>query len=190
MKRLASGEKIRNNIDLRVMVTEDSTSNVSVIESSEEALAIFTEWRDFTAEVERELGLSPYKRQQPNAKTILQSGIHEHKEYRLQRGITLTFWDVFTFANTRVSDDYELQTREETVFCPHPFKDFGVLWNGDVTLCCLDYDGQLKVGNVQDDSIETIMQGEAAKNIRASMLGRSALPPVCQTCQARPVKRE
>lgn len=190
MKRLANGEKIRNEIDLRVMVTRDTTSNVSIIESSEDALAILTEWSDFTAEVERELGLPPFKRQEPNADALLRRGRHALKKYRLQRGIVLTFWDAFTFANTRVSNDYDLQTTEETVFCPHPFKDFGVLWNGDVTLCCMDYDGQLKVGNIRDASIESVMQGEAAKNLRASMLGRRPLPPVCRTCQARPVKRE
>ena len=190
MKRLANGKNIRNEIQLRVMITKDTASNVSIIESSEQALALLTEWSDFTAEVERELGLPPFKRRQPNVDVLLRRGRQALKKYRLQRGIVLTFWDAFTFANTRVSDNYDLQTREETVFCPHPFKDFGVLWNGDVTLCCMDYDGQLKVGNIKDDSIETVMQSEAARNLRASMLGRRPLPPVCRTCQARPVKRE
>lgn len=31
---------------------------------------------------------------------------------------------------------------------------------------------------------------EAAKKLRASMLGHYPLPSVCQTCQAKPVKRE
>ena len=190
MKRLVNGENIRSEINLRVMVTKDTKANVNIIESSEEALAILTEWVDFTAEVERELGLSPFKRQEPNTDTLLQQGPHEFKKYRLQRGIVITFWEAFTFANTRVGNDYDLQTREETVFCPHPFQDFGVLWNGDVTLCCMDYDAQLKVGNVLDTSIETVMQSKAAQDLRSSMLGHRPLPSVCQTCQSRPVKRE
>ena len=190
MKRLVNGENIRSEINLRVMVTKDTKANVNIIESSEEALAILTEWVDFTAEVELELGLSPFKRQEANTDTLLQQGPHEFKKYRLQRGIVITFWEAFTFANTRVGNDYDLQTREETVFCPHPFQDFGVLWNGDVTLCCMDYDAQLKVGNVLDTSIETVLQSKAAQDLRSSMLGHRPLASVCQTCQARPVRRE
>ena len=190
MKRLAKGEIIRNEIDLRIMVTKDTASNVSIIKSSEEARAIFTEWRDFTAEVERELGMPAFKRQDPDDDDLLPENQHSFTKYRLQKGIVLTFWKAFTFANSRVSDDYDLQAMEETIYCTRPFKDFGVLWNGDVTLCCMDYDGQLKVGNIQEESIESVMQGEAANNLRASMLGRHPLAPVCKTCTAKLVKRK
>ena len=48
-----------------------------------------------------------------------------------------------------------LKYQEKTQYCPHPFTDFGVLWNGDVSLCCLDHDATLKVGDVRNHSIET-----------------------------------
>jgi len=188
MKRLANGENIRNEINLRIMVTKDTASNVSIIESEEQARVILAEWIDFVSEIEQELGMPSFKRQEPNTDDLFRGNLYTSTEYQLQQGIVLTFWRAFTFANTRVSDGYDLQKTEKTVFCPHPFKDVGVLWNGDVTLCCLDHDGQLKVGNVQDASIEDVMQGEAANNLRASMLGHRPLPLLCQTCQARPVK--
>ena len=100
------------------------------------------------------------------------------------------FWRAFTFANTRVSDDFDLKAVRQTTYCPHPFTDVGVLWNGDVTLCCLDHDGQLSVGNIRDSSIEALIQNDAAEKLRASMLGQHPLPSVCETCQAKPVKRE
>jgi len=188
MKRLANGENIRNEINLRIMVTKDTASNVSIIESEEQARVILAEWIDFVSEIEQELGMPSFKRQEPNTDDLFRGNLYASTKYQLQQGIVLTFWRAFTFANTRVSDGYDLQKTDETVFCPHPFKDVGVLWNGDVTLCCLDHDGQLKVGNVQDASIEDVMQGEAANNLRASMLGHRPLPLLCQTCQARPVK--
>jgi len=190
MKRLANGDKIRNSITLRVMVTQNTSANVSIIKSTEEARAILKEWNDFVAEIEEELGMRSFKRQDHNANDLVRGNHHATTSYQLQQGIKLTFWRAFTFANTRVGDDFNLQTSKKTAYCPHPFTDFGVLWNGDVTLCCMDYDGQLNVGNIQDSSIETIMQGEAAKKLRASMLGHHPLPSVCQTCQAKPVKRE
>jgi len=86
-------------------------------------------------------------------------------------------------------EDFDLEIRNETSYCPHPFTDVGVLWNGDVTLCCLDHDGLLKIGNIKESSIETLIHSDAAKKLRASMLGRHPLPFVCQTCQAKPVRR-
>ena len=46
------------------------------------------------------------------------------------------------------------------------------------------------VGNINNSSIEEIIQNDAAKKLRASMLGRCSLPSVCKTCQAKPVKRQ
>ena len=125
-----------------------------------------------------------------NSIDLLKGNIKNYNTYPLQKGINLTFWKADTFANTRVGDKYELEDHIETSFCPNPFKDIGVLWNGDVTLCCLDHDGELSVGNINNSSIEEIIQNDSAKKLRASMLGRYPLPSVCQTCKAKPVKRQ
>ena len=109
--------------------------------------------------------------------------------YYLQRNIKIQFWRAFTFANTRVSDDYKLEPEKKTQFCPHPFQDFGVLWNGDVSLCCLDYDATLKVGNVNDHSVEEVMKSEASNKLRASIYGLEKLHPTCVKCQSRPIER-
>ena len=86
-------------------------------------------------------------------------------------------------------DEFELEAREEVAYCQHPFTDVGVLWNGDVTLCCLDHDGQLKVGNINTSSIEEIITSAQAKKLRGSMLGYHPLPSICQTCQSKPIKK-
>ncbi len=189
LKRLANGNEAQNDINLRIMITKDTASNVNIVESSQQALDILKEWSDYTAELEQEFGLPVFNRRQPNTDPLFQRGQSPIKRYHLQRGVALTFWEAFTFANTRVNDEFELKAAEKTIFCQHPFTDFGILWNGDVTLCCLDYDGQLKVGNVREDSIETVVNSEAANQLRASMLGQHPLPPVCQTCQARPTRK-
>ena len=159
-----------------------------VTETTKEASAILKEWSDFVASVEKELGLDRFERVDYNAHDLLKDNSNKSITYPLQKGISLTFWRAFTFANTRVSDEYELEDRGETAYCPHPFQDVGVLWNGDVTLCCLDHDGELSVGNINTSSIEEVIQNDAAKKLRASMLGRYPLPSICQTCQAKPIK--
>ena len=189
MKRLSKRAVIKNDIVIRVMATQNTESNVIITDTPNKARAILKEWNDFVAEVEQELGMTPFKRKDHNADDLLQENRHNSISYPLQNGIKLVFWRAFTFANTRVSEDFALETPKETAYCPHPFTDVGVLWNGDVTLCCLDHDGELNVGNVRDSSIETVIQSEAARNLRGSMLGHHPLPSVCQTCQAKPVRR-
>ncbi|MDB2605269.1 tetratricopeptide repeat protein [Planktomarina temperata] len=190
MKRLAKGNATKNNITIRVMVTQNTASNASIIGSSNEAGAILKEWNDFVAEVEQELKMPPFERKDHNADDLVRGNNHASTSYLLQQGIKLTFWRAFTFANTRVSNDFDLKATRQTSYCSHPFTDVGVLWNGDVTLCCLDHDGELKVGNVRDSSIENVIQSDAAQKLRASMLGDYPLPSICQTCQERPVRRE
>ena len=190
MKRLAKGIATKNNITIRVMVTQNTASNVSIIGTSNEAGAILKEWNDFVAEVEQELKMAPFERKDHNADDLVRGNNHASTSYLLQQGIKLTFWRAFTFANTRVSDDFDLKATRQTSYCSHPFTDVGVLWNGDVTLCCLDHDGELKVGNVRDSSMENVIQSDVAQKLRASMLGDYPLPSICQTCQERPVKRE
>ena len=132
----------------------------------------------------------PFERKDHNADDLVRGNKYRSTSYHLQQGIKLTFWRAFTFANTRVSDDFELKATRQSSYCYHPFTDVGVLWNGDVTLCCLDHDGELKVGNVLDSSIEAVIQSDAAQKLRASMVGDYPLPSICQKCQERPVKRE
>lgn len=191
LKRLGDGKAIRSTIELRVMVTKDSSVCVDIIESSDEAHAILNEWYDFTAEVERELGMAPFNRKELNPDGLLgSSGERALKKYQLQHGVVLSLWEAFTFANSRVSDEYDLQEEEEAKFCSLPFTQLGILWNGDVTMCCLDYDGDLVVGNIKDSSIETMLNSEAANRVRASMFGRSPLADVCRKCQAKAVQRD
>ena len=190
VKRRAKGEESQNNVKIRVMVTQNTASNVSINETAHEARAILQEWNNFVSEVEREEGIEPFPRKDPEARDLLRNNSQASISYHLQKGLQLTFWRAFTFANTRVDEGFELEPLEGTAYCPHPFTDVGVLWNGDVTLCCLDHDGELKIGNVQDASIEALIKGDAARELRASMMGERPLPPICQKCQAKPVRRQ
>lgn len=191
MYRLAEGKPMQNDITIRVMVTQDTASNASIIETENEARSVLKEWNDFVSEIELELGLPAFERVSHLSDNLVRNNDYSHTSYLLQRGIKLAFWRAFTFANTRVSEEFVLEPGEQQkTYCSKPFTDVGVLWNGDVTLCNLDHDGQLKVGNINETSIENVIQNRAAQKIRASMLGEASLPAICQTCQQRPIKRE
>lgn len=52
------------------------------------------------------------------------------------------------------------------VCCSAPYADTVILWNGDVVLCCYDYDGSNIIGNINKESLEAIWDGEKIRKIR------------------------
>ena len=192
LKKILRGDKIEYEITFRVMVSSgDQKGIVKILDSSKSLQENYEEWSNFTKNVEIELGLTPFSRQKiDSSKTffLLGNGARELSFY-LQKNIKIQFWRAYTFANTRVDDTYKLVANEKTQFCPHPFTDFGVLWNGDVSLCCLDYDATLKVGNIKNHSVEEVMKSSDSKKLRASMYGSEELHPTCIKCQSRAVER-
>jgi radical SAM protein with 4Fe4S-binding SPASM domain len=190
LERLAAGTAFRYAINIRVMVTNESRSTVDFLDSADEVLALWHEWCGVVEDLEEELGLPVFPRPDVDADNILRTtGAGGSPSYPLQRGLELTFWSAFTFANTRVGEGYELHTDETQTerFCKHPWLDVGVLWNGDVTFCCMDFDSALKIGNVGEDTLESMITGEAAAALRKSMFKLDTLPAYCRQCQARPV---
>ncbi len=74
--------------------------------------------------------------------------------------------------------------------CIRPSRDFMILFNGDVPLCCVDWFRTAIVGNVTTERIRDIWHGEALEEIRDALrkgeVGR--LPKICANCgeSARP----
>lgn len=65
----------------------------------------------------------------------------------------------------------QLQQREKThhiysEVCPEAFDKLSVNWNGDVTLCCEDYDGYLIIGNILDMDLKQLFNSNAANQYR------------------------
>ena len=192
LKKVLRGDKIDYEIVFRVMVSNnEEKGKVRVLESSKSVQENYEEWSNFTETVEKELGLKSFARETIDPKKIFSLLENEIREvgFYLQKNIKIQFWRAFTFANTRVDEEYKLEAQEKAQFCPHPFTDFGVLWNGDVSLCCLDYDATLKVGNVKTQSVEDVINGTASKKLRASMYGLEKLHPTCVKCQSQTVKK-
>lgn len=57
-----------------------------------------------------------------------------------------------------------------------------VLWNGDVVMCCRDFDGMYKLGNVKDKKLQDIWNGSEAKTLRRSLINGELFPP-CSKCE-------
>lgn len=51
-------------------------------------------------------------------------------------------------------------------FCPEAFDKLSINWNGDVTLCCADYDNFMIIGNILDNDLRQIFTSKAAEFYR------------------------
>jgi MoaA/NifB/PqqE/SkfB family radical SAM enzyme len=69
-----------------------------------------------------------------------------------------------------------------STYCPAPYDQFVVQWNGDVVSCCTDYEGRTKTANVFASSVEGIWRSEVLKQRKKDMLAGRLLD-VCARCQ-------
>lgn len=60
-------------------------------------------------------------------------------------------------------------------------EQFGILWNGDVVLCCADYDGRTVMGNAFVTPVRDILLGDRCREIRA---GFDRLRPIHEHCRS------
>jgi len=56
-----------------------------------------------------------------------------------------------------------------------------VLWDGTVTICCADVEGEIVLGNAQQESLLDIWNGPVLARIRAG-IAKGRLPSRCQRC--------
>ncbi len=59
---------------------------------------------------------------------------------------------------------------------------FAILQNGDVTLCCIDYDGRTKVGNVVESSLEEVLSSDELGRIIDGFKKMKLVHPHCRKC--------
>ena len=66
--------------------------------------------------------------------------------------------------------------------CPFAWQYTVVQWNGDVVACCRDYNAENLMGNVKDNSLEEIWNGEKYKTFRDNMVKGEYQNSICGPC--------
>jgi radical SAM protein with 4Fe4S-binding SPASM domain len=59
---------------------------------------------------------------------------------------------------------------------------FSILHNGDVILCCIDFDGRTVIGNLNDDSLEKILNSDELGKIMKGFNRFQLVHPYCKQC--------
>lgn len=71
--------------------------------------------------------------------------------------------------------------------CHLPFFQMAICWDGRVALCCIDYECHHELGNITRESISSIWQGAASKEVRKAHLERSPESiALCGSCSMLP----
>ncbi len=69
--------------------------------------------------------------------------------------------------------------------CALPFREMSVRWDGNVALCCNDWRGQFKVGNVNTTPVGELWQHEAFRAARRTLLAEGRTYAPCAGCTHR-----
>jgi len=77
-----------------------------------------------------------------------------------------------------------LETRENG-FCYGLRDQIGILVDGTVVPCCLDWNGIITLGNLKDQRLEAIVSGKRAKALYDGFSQRKAVEPLCRHCDFR-----
>lgn len=87
------------------------------------------------------------------------------------------FLDMGTSIRTNKNENKQLH------FCVQPFLNFLVFWNGEVGLCCWDYDNMHNLGNIKADNIIELYNNEEFKKIRSAMCNKDCEEIIpCNRC--------
>jgi radical SAM protein with 4Fe4S-binding SPASM domain len=70
--------------------------------------------------------------------------------------------------------------------CAKPFRELTVRWNGDVAVCCNDFRGTYKCGNVVADGLDEVWNGAPMQAARRALYhSRRDLLSPCDVCDAK-----
>ena len=69
------------------------------------------------------------------------------------------------------------------VVCTLPWEVMTIAWNGDVLPCCYDYDAKVVLGNMGEQSLSEIWNGEKMQSLRSEFITNRVANPLCNNCE-------
>ncbi len=131
-----------------------------------------TQWDEFFLEMEKKYG-TQYKK--------LERFDFRHFGHEFLPGVTFNTRCVTTWANTMCRTKKVIPAIRAK--CSGLHEQLGVLWNGDVVPCCLDYDGNVKLGNVRNQSLQNVMESDFFVKMKSGFKKGKLLHDYCKKCK-------
>ncbi|MFC1633822.1 radical SAM/SPASM domain-containing protein [Planctomycetota bacterium] len=117
---------------------------------------------------------------------VNEHNMHERAEYeKLWSGKAdeIAFKNMHNFLVQKTSIHGSGLSKKQLTRCLMPFLIMTFYWNGDVALCCWDYDNMTQLGNIEKDSLLRIFNNTTFRQIRDAMrrMDCKAIKP-CNIC--------
>jgi MoaA/NifB/PqqE/SkfB family radical SAM enzyme len=181
--RLAVERKValgaRTTLEIDIMNTKYA-DGYTIVSEDEQALSFLRDWIGFAQGLEEKYGLTPRAHDWDAIRNRHFLDQDENgSRYTLLDGVHLIWKRCHSWGN--VIGSHQVAEVPDT-YCPAPYDQFVIQWNGDVTTCCTDYEGRTKTANVFSQSIESVWNGELLRQRKRDML-EGRLLDVCARCQ-------
>jgi MoaA/NifB/PqqE/SkfB family radical SAM enzyme len=148
---------------------------VRVISSTEELRNTFRTWADRIYDL---IGVDKERRE---------------KAFKKINDLASFKWNVVEiypniFFETYVLEDWGHAFSDEKImeawggYCFGMRDHFSILWNGDVTLCCVDYDGNTRIGNLKESSLGEVLSSDELGRIVRGFRKFRLEHPYCKRC--------
>ncbi|MBI5185234.1 MAG: radical SAM protein [Nitrospinae bacterium] len=121
--------------------------------------------------------------------------VSEKKVLDALAGISINRWNVLEVAPGIHLETYLLNSWGNTFgkggrnmvesrfgYCPALTDHFGILWNGDMVLCCKDFDGKTRVGNVRESSVADLLNSDVVLSVVEGFKKCRVVHPRCRVC--------
>ncbi len=105
-----------------------------------------------------------------------QPWVQARRGTKIAPGVYLEYGDKFDWPDLAAPEG------SEQLFCYGLRDQIGVLCDGTVVPCCLDHDGDIPLGNLLNQSMEEILQGDTARAIYEGFSCHKAVHPLCRRC--------
>lgn len=100
-----------------------------------------------------------------------------------RRGIAVDIRTFFPWGEPDMAELGPYGTYPPGMPCPFPWQHLVVQWNGDVVPCCRDYNGEIRLGNVADESLVEIWNNGLYRQLRRQLrTGQYDENDVCRKC--------
>jgi MoaA/NifB/PqqE/SkfB family radical SAM enzyme len=180
--RLAVERKValgaRTHLEIDIMNTKYA-DGYQIVSEDEQALAFLRDWIEFARSLEARHGLAPRVHDWDAIRSRHFLDQDENgSRYEILDGVHLVWKRCHSWGN--VIGEHQVAEAKDT-YCPAPYEQLVIQWNGDVTTCCTDYEGLTKTANVFATSIEQIWTGETLRQRKQDML-EGRLLDVCAKC--------
>jgi radical SAM protein with 4Fe4S-binding SPASM domain len=183
--------KARTHLEIDIMNTKYA-DGYRIVSEDEQALDFLRDWVEFARSLEARYGLEPrpHDLDEMRSRHFLDQD-ENGSRYTLLDGVNLIWKRCHSWGNVipAQSPAGELwgaavhpSGPQRDTYCPAPYDQFVIQWNGDVVSCCTDYEGRTKTANVFASSIEEVWKGQAARQRKQDML-EGKLLDVCAKCQ-------